>query len=46
MAQLIDDIGYVALDVGSLRDGRKSQPGTPLYNQRLTIEEAEKVLRG
>ena len=44
VAQLIEDIGYDALDIGALEDGRKQQPGTPLYNERLTREEAERFL--
>ena len=44
VAQLIHDIGYVAFDVGSLKDGRKQQPGTALYNERMTIGEAKEAL--
>lgn len=44
VARLIHDIGYIAVDVGSLKDGRKQQPGTALYNERMTIGEAKEAL--
>lgn len=45
VARLIDDIGYVALDVGDLSEGRRQQPGTTLYNERMTLDEAKAALR-
>jgi predicted dinucleotide-binding enzyme len=46
VAQLIDDIGFDALDTGSLAEGgRRQQPGTPVYNRPLTKREAETELR-
>ena len=44
VSQLIDDIGYVALDVGDLSEGRRQQPGTTLYNERMTLDEAKAAL--
>lgn len=42
VAQLIDAIGFAAVDTGSLRQGgRRQQPSTPLYNVPLTAEQAE-----
>jgi predicted dinucleotide-binding enzyme len=45
VVKLIDEIGFDAVDTGSLRDGgRKQQPGTPIYNVPLTADDAEKML--
>jgi predicted dinucleotide-binding enzyme len=45
VSKLIDDIGYVAVDTGSLREGgRKQQPGSPIYNNPMTIGTARKRL--
>jgi predicted dinucleotide-binding enzyme len=44
VAQLIDEIGYVAFDVGDLSEGRRQQPGTTLYNERMTLDEAKEAL--
>jgi 8-hydroxy-5-deazaflavin:NADPH oxidoreductase len=40
VAKLIDQIGFDAVDAGSLAEGgRKHQPGTPVYTARLTSKE-------
>jgi hypothetical protein len=45
VATLIDEIGFDAIDTGSLASGgRKQQPGTPIYNVALTTDDAEKTL--
>jgi predicted dinucleotide-binding enzyme len=45
VSKLIEDIGFVAVDTGSLREGgRKQQPGSPLYNSPMTVETARKRL--
>jgi predicted dinucleotide-binding enzyme len=45
VSKLIEDIGFVAVDTGSLREGgRKQQPGSPLYNNPMTMETARKRL--
>lgn len=31
--ELIDQVGFDAVDAGSLHDGGRQQPGTPVYNQ-------------
>ncbi len=42
---LIDDIGFGAVDTGSLAaGGRLQQPGTPLYNKIMTVREARALL--
>lgn len=43
VAQLIADIGFGAYDMGSLRDGRRQQPGAPVYNNDITVAEARKL---
>jgi predicted dinucleotide-binding enzyme len=45
VSKLIEDIGFVAVDTGSLREGgRKQQPGSPIYNSPMTVETARKRL--
>ena len=45
VSKLIEDIGFIAVDTGSLREGgRKQQPGSPLYNNPMTMETARKRL--
>jgi predicted dinucleotide-binding enzyme len=45
VARLSEDIGFAAVDTGFLADGgRSQQPGTAVYNQDLTAEEAAKAL--
>jgi len=45
VSKLIEEIGFVAVDTGSLREGgRKQQPGSPLYNSPMTVETARKRL--
>ncbi len=45
VATLIDEIGFDAIDTGSLASGgRKQQPGTAIYNVALTGDDAEKTL--
>jgi predicted dinucleotide-binding enzyme len=35
VASLIDDMGFDPIHAGTLADGRRQQPGTPVYNQPL-----------
>lgn len=45
VARLIEDIGFAAVDTGFLREGgRRQEPGSPIYNVPLTVEEAKKKL--
>jgi predicted dinucleotide-binding enzyme len=40
VAELIDDIGFDAVDAGTLAEGgRKHQPGSPVYAEDLRAEE-------
>ena len=38
VSSLIDDMGFDPVDAGTLRDGRRQQPGTPVYNVLLDVE--------
>jgi predicted dinucleotide-binding enzyme len=40
---LIEEIGYGAYDMGSLRDSGEQQPGAPLYNRDVTVAEARGI---
>lgn len=42
--QLVEDLGFDALDSGSLEDSWRMQPGTPAYCTELTYAELEKAL--
>ena len=43
---LIESIGFVPIDTGSLREGgRLQQPGPPIYAKRLTEEQARALLQ-
>lgn len=45
VSRLIEEIGFVPVDTGGLRDGgRRQQPGTPLYNQVLTGAQARALV--
>ena len=45
VAKLIDEIGFDAVDTGSLSaGGRKQQPGSAIYNVPLTASAAETAL--
>lgn len=47
VAKLIDDIGFAAVDTGTLAEGgRRQQPGSAVYNKVLKPEEAEYILTG
>lgn len=38
VSSLIDDMGFDPVDGGTLRDGRRQQPGTPVYNVLLDAD--------
>lgn len=44
VAALMDEIGFDAYDVGPLADGRRFDPGTPLFNVALTRDEVAAAL--
>jgi 8-hydroxy-5-deazaflavin:NADPH oxidoreductase len=47
VAELIEEIGFAAVDTGSLqKGGKKQQPNSPIYNKNLTAKEAIALLRG
>ena len=41
---LIEEIGFAPVDVGSLEDGRKQQPGSPIYNVPMNEAQAREEL--
>jgi|SRR5438874_1105840 len=42
---LIESIGFGAVDTGSLVEGgRRQQPGTPFYNQVITVRDAQALM--
>ena len=46
VAALIDELGFAAVDTGSLAEGgRRQQPGSPIYNDPMTAPEAEAALQ-
>ncbi len=45
VARLIEEIGFAAVDTGSLGEGgRRQQVGTPVYNKELNARDAAQVL--
>jgi 8-hydroxy-5-deazaflavin:NADPH oxidoreductase len=46
VSRLIEDIGFAVVDTGSLREGgRMQQPGSPIYNRPMKLEEARQAVR-
>ena len=41
---LIEEIGFTPVDVGTLEDGRKQQPGSPIYNAPMNEARAREEL--
>jgi 8-hydroxy-5-deazaflavin:NADPH oxidoreductase len=41
---IVDELGFDAVDVGSLDESWRQQPGTPVYVQNLNIEELKRGL--
>lgn len=47
VSQLIDELGFDAVDTGTLAEGgRRQQPGTPVYDETIGAEEARRRLAG
>src|SRR4051794_14649773 len=44
VAALIRQLGFTAVDAGTLRDGRHLEPGSPVYNQQMSAREARERL--
>lgn len=45
VAKLIEEIGFAAVDTGFLGEGgRRQQPGTPVYNKTLNLNQAKEIL--
>jgi 8-hydroxy-5-deazaflavin:NADPH oxidoreductase len=41
---LIEEIGFAPVDAGSLADGRRQEPGTPVYGQAVGPDQARELL--
>jgi 8-hydroxy-5-deazaflavin:NADPH oxidoreductase len=44
VSELIEEIGFTPVDVGTLEDGRKQQPGSPIYNVPMNEAQAREEL--
>jgi len=44
VSRLIEEIGFSPVDIGSLTEGRKQEPGSPIYNEPMTEDEAREAL--
>jgi len=44
VSRLIEEIGFAPVDTGSLEEGRKQEPGSPIYNAPMTEDEAREAL--
>lgn len=44
--QFIDDLGFDSVDLGELKEGKKFQPGTRLFNTRFRAEDLNGVQKG
>lgn len=44
VSRLIEEIGFAPVEVGTLADGRKQEPGSPIYNVPMTEDEAREAL--
>jgi predicted dinucleotide-binding enzyme len=46
VSDLIEQIGFAPIDMGSLREGGAQQPGSPVYGEELTASAARELLSG
>ncbi len=44
VSELIEEIGFDPVDTGSLRASGKQEPGSPVYNEPMTADQARKAL--
>ncbi|WP_424951365.1 NADPH-dependent F420 reductase [Deinococcus sp.] len=45
VTRLIEEIGFAAVDTGSLEDSKVQQPGTPIYGPDLTAKQAREEVQ-
>ena len=45
ISDLVQEIGFSAVDIGSLRESGKQQPGSAVYNKTITAKEAKSLLK-
>lgn len=47
VSRLIEQIGFAAIDTGSLHEGgKRQQPNSPIYNKPMTVSQAREALHG
>jgi predicted dinucleotide-binding enzyme len=46
VSRLIEEIGFAPVDTGSLSDGRKHEPGSPIHNVPMDPERARETTAG
>ena len=46
VTRLIEEIGFAAVDTGSLQDSRVQEPGTAVYGPELTARQGRALLQG
>ena len=44
VSQIIRQLGFAPIDAGKLRDGKRLEPGSPVYNQQISGREAKERL--
>jgi predicted dinucleotide-binding enzyme len=44
VSKLIEEIGFGAVDTGSLRSSGRQQPGAAIYNKDVTVDEARRMI--
>jgi len=44
VSQIIRQLGFAPIDAGMLRDGKRLEPGSPVYNQQISGREAKERL--
>ncbi len=44
VSRLVEEIGFAPVDTGALVEGRKQEPGSPIYNTPMSEGEAREAL--
>lgn len=45
VSKLIDEIGFTAMDMGSLHESKDQEPGSTVYNKNITAKETQSLLQ-
>jgi predicted dinucleotide-binding enzyme len=46
VSRLVEEVGFTPVDTGSLSEGRKQEPGSPIYNVPMRQQQARETLAG